>query len=495
VNLNWYANTNQHPAISGNLYRYHVVNGAGQFEQIGMSWLKHGFQALSGGLCCMHCQPTDGTTLGVNCSDPYSAGRNGGQSSLGPRYQVDAHTGIFAFPHANPPWSGTTARRCEYLMSEVDFGVGASYFGECHYVTPDDAAAGNQNNNASYRALTLSGSASNPVFSLAGSTQRTLSAIRAWPTVDPGAVINDVQVPGDGLFLVGFHATDLGGGQFHYEYAVYNMNGDRCAGSFSIPIAAGVTVSNIGFHDVTYRNGDGIGNVNVTSTDWTATQAGGLLTWACETQAANPNANALHWGTTYNFRFDANVGPAAGNATIGLWKSGSPANVSTSVDVPGGGAVSYAYCFGDGSGTSCPCGNNSSPFGNAGCLNSLGSPGQLVATGTASISGDTLVLNGSGMPNGSALYFQGTTQVASGAGAVFGDGLRCAGGTTIRLGNKTNVGGASQWPSGGDPALHVKGATNAGDSRTYQTWYRNAAAFCNPETYNLTNGWALVWQP
>jgi hypothetical protein len=495
VNLGWHANTNQHPVIGGCLYRYRVVSGSGRFEQIGMSWLKHGFFALSNEVCCTNCQATDGSELGVNCADPYTANRNGSQSGLGPRYQVNAHTGFFVYPPANPPFSGTTARRCEYLLTDVDLTAGVHYYGECQYITPDDAAAGNQNNNASYKELNVSGAASNPAFSFAGSTHRAMSAIRAWPTVDSGAVINDVQVAGDGLFLVGFHATNLGGGQFHYEYAVYNMNGDRCGGSFSIPIPAGVTVSNIGFHDVTYRNGDGNGNNNFSSTDWTATQAGGALTWACETQAVNANANALRWGTTYNFRFDANTGPTTGAATIGLWKTGSPSNVTTNVDVPSGGATSFAYCFGDGSGTACPCGNNSSPFANAGCLNSLGSPGQLVATGSASVSADTLVLSGTGMPNGAALYFQGTTQVASGAGVVFGDGLRCAGGTTIRLGNESNVAGASQYPSAGDPPVHIKGADAVGNSRTYQCWYRNAAVFCSPDTFNLSNGWSLIWLP
>src|SRR4051812_47578311 len=45
--LNWMAGTYKHPAIGGTLYRYSNVAGSGRFEQIGMSWLKHGFYALS----------------------------------------------------------------------------------------------------------------------------------------------------------------------------------------------------------------------------------------------------------------------------------------------------------------------------------------------------------------------------------------------------------------------------------------------------------------
>jgi len=36
----------------------------------------------------------DGSELGVHCSDPYSAGLNGDRGGLGPRYQVNATTGV-----------------------------------------------------------------------------------------------------------------------------------------------------------------------------------------------------------------------------------------------------------------------------------------------------------------------------------------------------------------------------------------------------------------
>jgi hypothetical protein len=109
------------------------------------------------------------------------------------------------------------------------------------------------------------------------------------------------------------------------------------------------------------------------------------------------------------------------------------------------------------------------------------------------VSADTFVLQGSQMPNSSALYFQGTTQQAAGAGAVFGDGLRCAGGTIIRLGTKTNVTGSSQYPEGADVLISVKGGLSAGNVRTYQVWYRNAAAFCTSATFNLSNGLEVQW--
>jgi probable HAF family extracellular repeat protein len=151
------------------------------------------------------------------------------------------------------------------------------------------------------------------------------------------------------------------------------------------------------------------------------------------------------------------------------------------------------YCFGDGTGTACPC-NNDSPIGDqSGCSNSLGFGGRVAATGIESLSADTLVLRGSAMPNSSALYFQGTQQNNSGFGTVFGDGLRCVGGSVVRLGTKLNVAGESMYPESGDASISVRGGVTSAGHRTYQVWYRNAAAFCTSSTFNLTNGVDITW--
>jgi hypothetical protein len=152
------------------------------------------------------------------------------------------------------------------------------------------------------------------------------------------------------------------------------------------------------------------------------------------------------------------------------------------------------FCSGDGTGTACPCGN-AGATGN-GCASSVSPTGaHLGGVGVPSLSSDTFVLNGSSMPNSSALYFQGTTQTSAGAGAGFGDGLRCASGTIIRLGTKVNAGGISSYPTGTDVPISVRGVNISGGARTYQCWYRNAAAFCTTSTFNLTNGVSTTWQP
>ncbi len=155
-------------------------------------------------------------------------------------------------------------------------------------------------------------------------------------------------------------------------------------------------------------------------------------------------------------------------------------------------APGITYCFGDGTGTTCPCGN-AGAAGN-GCASSLFASGaNLVAAGPASISADGAVLTGTNMPNSSALYFQGTTQTNAGAGSVFGDGKRCAGGSVFRLGTQLNASNGSTYPAVGNPPISVQGNIVAPGIRTYQVWYRNSATFCTADTFNLSNGAELTW--
>jgi hypothetical protein len=138
-----------------------------------------------------------------------------------------------------------------------------------------------------------------------------------------------------------------------------------------------------------------------------------------------------------------------------------------------------------------PCGNTANE---AGCRHSLGFGAELTAIGHASIASDTLVLIGDAMPaTTSVLYFQGTALINGGAGSFFGDGLRCAGGTVIRLGIKTNASGSSSYPELGDLSISLRGLVPAGVTRQYQAWYRNLAGPCG-QGFNLTNAVSVDWQ-
>ena len=333
VNLRWWQNTPFHPVIPQNAYR--IKNG--RIEQIGIGWMKHGFCALQQSLCST-CQ-TGGigcgsatSELGVGCSDPYSAGLNGSQSGLGPRFEVNASTGVFPATGSTswpgiPAGQSTIARRCQVKATDINpsLNPGAVFLCEAMYVHPDDASSGNDNNNASYRLFTVGTGASFPI-TLTGSTFQQKPAIYHWPVVNPGASLAIADVA-DGRFVAGVNAIDNGNGTWRYEYAVLNLNSDSSAASFSVPVPANVTITNAGFRDVTYHSGE-----PYDGTDWAFTSTGGRATWQCtQTFAQNANANALRFATMYNFWFDASAAPAVGVATIGGFKSPWTASVNSKV--------------------------------------------------------------------------------------------------------------------------------------------------------------------
>jgi hypothetical protein len=495
--VGWHAGTNQHPVIGGELYRYKVVNGAGRFEQVGLSWLKHGFYALSNNLCCNNCQPTDGSILGVGCSDPYTASRNGDPTGMGPRYQVNAHTGFFIYPPPAP--SGGNTGRLEVAVTdlEVSSSGGTRYFGNCQYVTPDDATANNQNNNSSYREVTVTGSGSAWTFGFTGGTHREIPAIKAWQACESGVTMTNIQLANEGLLIFGFKTTPLSGGQYHYEYAIYNMNSDLSVGSFSLPVPANVTLSNVGFHDVTRRGGDGGGGINYDGTDWPHTNAGGNLSWSTSTFAQNQNANAIRWGTTYNFHFDANASPTSGTITIGTFKNAG--SVQTTSDVPGGTVTNAPFCFGDGSLlTYCPCFNYGDPA--HGCENSQTTHGAILGM-AGSVSPDTAVLTSSGeLPSALTIFLQGDGMDSN--GLIYGDGVRCVVGTLKRLYVKNASAGVVSAPAGGDLSITARSAAlgdpiSPGSTRYYQCYYRDPSpSFCSSptgSTFNVSSGQIIFW--
>jgi hypothetical protein len=332
--LQWVASTNQHPVIGQNIYR--LKNGL--FQQVGMSHLKHGFLALSGSLCTP-CQGPGGSQLSPGCSDPYGSGLNGSQGGLGPKWQVNAHTGFFPYPFFSAPGGGgTIGRRSQVLIEDVNpaLNAGAVYWGEGHYVTPDDAAAGNGDNNASYRRMQFSNTASYSA-SFIGSTVRQKPAIRGWQDFDPQVNITDVRVPGEGLFIVASRVYDNGDGTWLYSYAVHNLNSDRSAQAFAIDTAADVT--DAGFHSPFYHSGDGLNGNTFPNTDWTAVDRGSAIAWESETFAQNQNANALRWGTTYSYWFTSSEAPEMTTATLTLFKPGTPTEVTFDIVAPAGCAI------------------------------------------------------------------------------------------------------------------------------------------------------------
>jgi hypothetical protein len=88
-------------------------------------------------------------------------------------------------------------------------------------------------------------------------------------------------------------------------------------------------VTSIGFHDVDYHSGEPFAGA-----DWNGTYDGQYVNWSTQPFDVNTNANALRWGTLYNFRFECDQQPAESTLTLGLFKPGTPESVPASIVGP-----------------------------------------------------------------------------------------------------------------------------------------------------------------
>jgi arylsulfatase A-like enzyme len=159
-------------------------------------------------------------------------------------------------------------------------------------------------------------------------------------------------------------------------------------------------------------------------------------------------------------------------------------------------APSTSFCYGDGNGASCPCNNNNdgSAFcGKAGCANSHSSAGTaLTALGVADVTDDSLNLKAYGVPPESLGIFLQYDTLSSLTGAPMMDGLSCAGGSALEVetvladiqGNATSYG-----------VLSVLGFVAAGDSKSYQFWYRDNPHGQCTSLLNWSNGVTVQWNP
>ncbi len=202
------------------------------------------------------------------------------------------------------------------------------------------------------------------------------------------------------------------------------------------------------------------------------------------------DAHLTQLGIAHSYATPAGVGHSATQ----LMQALGAANWNYYRETLGGAPTGSAFCLGDGSGAACPCGNQGLP--GQGCANSIGVGARLDAHGNASLANDTLRLEVQPVPNSSLLFFQGTQRVNSGLGSPFGDGLRCVGGSVVRLRTRVGALNFAAHPAGGDLPISVQGALPlAGGTRHYQVWYRNSANFCTSSTFNLSNGWSVDWTP
>jgi hypothetical protein len=366
IPVEWQTSNQLHPVIGQQMYRWK----GGRFEQIGFSWLKHGFASTNSGgfpdIGACDSPPNGGAQLGVNCSDLYGSSLNGSHSYLGPRFDVNATTGVYTYP-----WSGlvgtidntdVVSRRIAVAYDDIsgDSNAGAYYFIDCNYTTQDDAQWGNSRNNYSARLLKADTLFNGAVSTLTNTYRRT-TALELWAQTDTSVALSPVDMVESTMsvtdkwnhwtaatpdatvkpaaqwvtstrnqntrYLVASKAINNGTGTYDYEYAVMNLNSKRAGGSFGVRLPAAAALTNIDFHAPKYHSGERVLNnpwLNnggaAGKMQWTVNPATRTATVPGMAAAVNFEPNALGYGTLYNYRFRSTAAPSLGTARLGLYR-------------------------------------------------------------------------------------------------------------------------------------------------------------------------------
>ena len=489
------AQPNRHPVIGTQLYRYKTVNGATRFEQIGMSWLKHGFCAADAPSCTninpngipnpTYVGQASCDWLGLFATDTYSDGLNASQPGCGPRSEIQPWTGAYPFPYilGAGATGNATYKRLAVKNTDLDpaLNAGAQYWCEVVYICTDEAEAQRYNNYSVRQATVGAFSGGQYNMSFTGSTIPLIPAVQRWAQIDAGVSISFVDVPNDGRLYLARKVTNLGGGQHNYEYALFNMNSDRGACRIAIPLPSGASATDIGFTDVDYHSGE-----PYSGTDWTPIVVPGTsLTWQTDAFTTNPNANALRWSTTYNYRFRSNAAPTTGDVTVTLFKPGTPTTVTfTGVEVPGSSCgIIGPYC-------------TSSITSNF-CIPSMGGSGTPSASAASGFTLSCTQVEG----NKQGLFYYGMNQSAT-SWAVGSSSIKCVANPTQRL-PALNSGGATGSCAGvlsidwnawraSSSASAVGSPFAAGQTFHAQAWFRDPPA---PKATNLSNGFTFTLCP
>jgi hypothetical protein len=150
----------------------------------------------------------------------------------------------------------------------------------------------------------------------------------------------------------------------------------------------------------------------------------------------------------------------------------------------------------------CPCSNPPGVSGR-GCENSAQTGGAvLFGAGLAFLTQDTLFFTTAGQVDSStSILVQGSAPIAS--GIVYGQGVRCTGGTLKRLYTRNSTAGSifAPDPALADLAVSVRSAALGdpilpGQSRWYYAYYRDPGVpvGCSPgATFNATQAGRVLW--
>ncbi|MBL9076295.1 MAG: hypothetical protein JNL08_02250 [Planctomycetes bacterium] len=355
VPIQWTAPMNpNHPMFAMSIVR----ESNGRFEQItdaSTTYVKHAFGAANSASTCGGTCQSSGTGLRVNCTDVYGAGLNANRFYLGPASEIDPWTGVWnpigsyfdrGDPEVAPPsntdgvrslqsTSGgfpTDAVKNRITLKEQDLLTPGTFYYCCHIVVRGEDGDLHWDN-LGHRQMTATWTGTTWTFAVPGAFTQG-SVLQQWTGAQLG---NGRNGEDDGHFVVAVKVTPLAGGTWHYEYAVQNFDNHRGGASLRIPVCPTTTVTNITFRDT---NDDLLD-------EWTATRVGGELVFSA------PASNPLDWNHIYNFGFDCDIAPEAGDVVVDQARVGPGAlSVSIATQVPAG--IAEVTTLGPGCGAPAP---------------------------------------------------------------------------------------------------------------------------------------------
>jgi hypothetical protein len=476
--VRWNDSIDDAPVIAQNIFR---VDPDGRFTQLGYSWLKASFCAISEPTCGS-CNATGCNTLGIGCADTYGSGLNDGRTGVA-KFEVNPTTGVWPSNWSAVPSGNNTTRGRLQCDASLCADPASTYFAEIQYVSEHDHEYGLARNNSSWIEVQwASAGNANSSLSTTGGINMFDPGIFGWQDEYSDVVISEVRIVAeggtgplgdtiDGIFFVGSKATDIGGGAYRYDYVVQNFNSDRSVNSISIPTICSPT--NLQYTDVEHHSGSPWGNA-----DWTSTTTSSDINWESQQSfAQNQNANAIRWGTAYTFSFEANSAPSAtmGSVDLGIFKPGTGSTLSADAIVPG------ANCCSGGSVV-----NTCTGIPNL--LNSTGFPAVQNMIGSTNVIANDLELSCNSVPAnefGFPVMSQGTTNVPLAAG-----GTLCVGPTFYRLTSLlSNSGAGSSFNFSVDNTNLPQSQNFApGDTWHFQTWFRDGSSAAN-----LTNATSVTF--
>jgi hypothetical protein len=368
VPVEWRSSTTNPMSIDHPMFGFLVAREiGGRLVQISdWSYCKHAFVSTNSGAGCQS-PPNGGAQLGVNCSDIYSSSNNGSRTYLGPPWEINPFTGVWTsvgsyfdigdpaqagYPapadnvrSINTSVAGSDSVKNRVIIKETDIqgGVTSGLYFQIHVISQGEPIE-NRTNTGSYtnigntmlRPFTLTWNGTSWTGTATGSA--TFGTVLSGWT---GATITTGQNGGgawnntfDGRFQIAVKVTGPVNGFWHYEYAVMNIDNAGGSMAFRLPVCPTARVQNIGFRDI---DGNPLN-------DWTSSVSGGEIVWSA------PGGNSQRWNQLFNFWFDSDTAPAAGNATIdqATLQPGAALSLTVPTQVP---TLQTAIYLGDGCGT------------------------------------------------------------------------------------------------------------------------------------------------